>query len=197
MSPIRSLSLSASVLLLGIAACQAAPYDDGTRLKADLSRIAPNLEVALFAGGCFWCMEAPFDVLPGVKETTSGYTDGFVNDPKYKHVSAGTTGHTEAIQIVFDPQKTSYEKLLEVFWRNIDPTSKNGQFCDRGTQYRSGIYPYTAKQKQIAEASRARLINQGLVRGKIETQIKMATRFFRAEEYHHNFYRKFLELSYA
>src|SRR5687767_8431017 len=108
---------------------------------------APALAKATFAGGCFWCMEGPFDALAGVVSTTSGYTGGKVEKPSYKQVSAGGTGHTEAIQVVYDPKQVSYEKLLEVFWHNIDPTVKDRQFCDVGSQYRTGIFVHDAEQR--------------------------------------------------
>ncbi len=114
---------------------------------------APELATATFAGGCFWCMEPPFDKLEGVESTTSGYTGGHLDNPSYEQVSSGGTGHTEAVEIVYDPAKVSYEKLLEVFWVNIDPTDAKGQFCDRGSQYRSGIFYLSEEQRQLAEAS--------------------------------------------
>ena len=157
---------------------------------ADLSWLPPGMEVALFAGGCFWCMEPPFDGVKGVLKTTSGYTDGFVENPAYLAVARGLTGHTEAIQVVYDPKLVNYEKLLGVFWRNIDPLSKAGQFCDRGTQYRSGIYTYNAKQNQDAINSFAELERNPRFKGQIATEIKPATRFYPAEEYHQNFYQK-------
>ena len=116
-----------------------------------------NTEKAIFAGGCFWCMEPPFDKLDGVISTTSGYTDGQQKNPTYKQVSAGGSGHTEAIEIVFDPAKVSYEKLLEVFWLNIDPVNAKGQFCDFGTQYRTGIYYLNDEQQKLAVASLKRI----------------------------------------
>ena len=112
---------------------------------------------ATFAGGCFWCMEPPYDELEGVTSTISGYIGGTKKDPTYQQVSAGTTGHTEAVQITYDPQKVSYEKLLEIFWRNIDPLTANAQFCDSGSQYRSGIFYHDEAQKKLAEASKKRI----------------------------------------
>jgi len=113
-----------------------------------------NLSRAIFAGGCFWCMEPPFEKLPGVSAVVSGYTGGDEPNPNYKQVSAGRTGHTEAVEIVFDPQQVSYQQLLEVFWMQIDPTDAGGQFVDRGSQYRSGIYPLNEEQLRQAEASK-------------------------------------------
>ncbi|MCB9543790.1 MAG: peptide-methionine (S)-S-oxide reductase MsrA [Myxococcales bacterium] len=149
-----------------------------------------GMAIATFAGGCFWCMEAPFDKIDGVTATISGYTDGTVPHPTYKQVGSGTTGHTEGIRIVYDPTKVSYEALLEHFWHNIDPTQKNGQFCDRGPMYRTGIYTHDAEQARLAEASRKQLEASGRLPGPIVTEIKPATPFYRAEEYHQDFYQK-------
>ena len=145
---------------------------------------------ATFAGGCFWCMEQPFDKLDGVISTTSGYTSGTKANPTYQEVSAGGTGHTEAVQVEYDPKKVSFEKLLDVFWRNIDPTQKDGQFCDNGSQYRSGIYFHDAEQKRLAEASKAALEKSKPFKGAIVTEIVQATKFYPAEEYHQDYYLK-------
>lgn len=146
-----------------------------------------NSQKAIFAGGCFWCMEPPFDKLDGVISTTSGYTAGHQKNPTYKQVSAGVTGHTEAIEIVFDPDKVSYEKLLEVFWLNIDPLNAKGQFCDYGTQYRTGIYYLDEQQQKLAEASLAGIKSK--LNKPIATEIKAATQFYPAEDYHQNYYQ--------
>ncbi|MEM7467051.1 MAG: peptide-methionine (S)-S-oxide reductase MsrA [Pseudomonadota bacterium] len=146
--------------------------------------------VALFAGGCFWCMEPPYDKVDGVISTISGYTDGHKENPSYKEVSSGQTGHTEAIQITYDPNKVSYEKLLEIFWRNIDPTTPDRQFCDGGTQYRSGIYYLDAEQQQLAEQSKTTIEQSGVLKKPIVTEIKPATTFYPAEEYHQDYYLK-------
>ena len=116
-----------------------------------------ELATATFSGGCFWCMEQPFDLLPGVIKTIPGYTGGNTKNPTYKEVSSGTTGHVEAMQIIYSPSMISYEKLLEVFWRNIDPTDGNGQFCDKGNQYRAGIFYHNEEQKRLAEQSKTLL----------------------------------------
>jgi peptide-methionine (S)-S-oxide reductase len=145
---------------------------------------------ATFAGGCFWCMEAPFDKIPGVISTTSGYAGGKAKNPSYEQVSAGVTGHAEVIQVVFDPGKVTYEQLLEVFWRNIDPVDGGGQFCDRGSQYRTGIFYDGAEQKAAAEASRRALGESGRLPGKIVTEITPLEAFYPAEDYHQNFYKK-------
>lgn len=151
---------------------------------------APKLATAIFAGGCFWCMEPPYDVLPGVVSTTSGYIGGQVKNPTYQQVSAGATGHTEAVQVVYDPAKVSYEKLLEVFWRNIDPTTPNAQFCDHGSQYRSGIFYLDDEQRRLAQASRDRIERTKPFREPIVTEITAATTFYRAEDYHQDYYQK-------
>lgn len=145
---------------------------------------------AIFAGGCFWCMEPPYDKIEGVIATISGYTDGQKSNPTYKEVSSGTTGHTEAIEITYDPSKVSYEKLLEVFWKNIDPTTPNRQFCDGGNQYRSGIYFLNPEQQQLAEKSKAQIEASGILNKPIVTEIKPASKFYPAEEYHQDYYLK-------
>jgi peptide-methionine (S)-S-oxide reductase len=149
-----------------------------------------RLATAIFAGGCFWCMEPPFDKLPGVVSTTSGYIGGRTKNPTYEQVSAGTTGHTEAVQIVYDPAKVSYQKLLEVFWRNIDPTTPNAQFCDHGSQYRSGIFYLGEEQQRLASASRQTLERSKPFREPIVTEITAATTFYAAEDYHQDYYKK-------
>lgn len=147
-------------------------------------------QTAIFAGGCFWCMEPPFDKLEGVISTTSGYTGGTKDNPTYKEVSAGDTGHAEAVEIVFDPKKVSYEKLLEVFWHNIDPTAKDYQFCDHGTQYRSGIFYLSEEQKRLAEASKAKVQKTKPFKGDVVTEITAAAKFYPAEDYHQDYYMK-------
>lgn len=148
------------------------------------------LEKATFAGGCFWCMEAPFDKLPGVISVTSGYTGGQVRNPTYKQVSAGKTGHAEAVQIVYDPSRIGYEKLLGVFWHNIDPTVRNRQFCDIGSQYRSGIFYHTGEQEMLARKSMEALAKTKPFKEPIVTEITPAGEFYPAEEYHQHYYRK-------
>jgi len=146
--------------------------------------------VATFAGGCFWCMEPPFDRLDGVISTTSGYTGGKSADPTYQEVSAGGTGHAESVRIVYDPEKVGYEKLLDVFWHNIDPTTVDRQFCDAGSQYRSAIFVHDSDQKRLAEASRDALARSGVLDRPIVTEIVEAGPFYPAEEYHQDYYRK-------
>jgi peptide-methionine (S)-S-oxide reductase len=145
---------------------------------------------AIFAGGCFWCMEHPFDVLPGVVSTTSGYIGGQKKNPTYEEVSSGRTGHTEAVQVVYDPKKVTYDKLLDVFWHNIDPTVKDQQFCDHGSQYRSGIFYVDDEQKRLAEASKAALDRNKPFSAAIVTEITRASEFYPAEDYHQDFYLK-------
>ncbi len=145
---------------------------------------------AIFAGGCFWCMEPPFDQLDGVVSTTSGYIGGMRVNPKYEEVSAGRTGHTEAVRIVYDPARISYERLLQVFWRNHDPLTASGQFCDKGTQYRPGIFYTTDEQRRLAEESKAALEKSGRFDQPIVTEITAATPFYPAEEYHQDYYLK-------
>jgi len=145
---------------------------------------------AIFAGGCFWCEETAFEGLPGVISVTSGYTGGQKKNPTYEEVSAGGTGHAESVEVVFDPAKTSYERLLEVFWHNVDPFQKDGQFCDHGTQYRSAIFYNGEAQRKAAEESKRKLEEQPRFKGKIVTQIVAASTFYPAEEYHQQFYKK-------
>lgn len=147
-------------------------------------------ETATFAGGCFWCMEPPYDALEGVISTTAGYTGGKEVDPSYKQVSRGRTGHTEAIQIIYDPEKISYAKLLDTYWHNIDPTDATGQFCDKGSQYRSEIFVHNKTQQQLAVQSKNALQKLKPFKGPVVTQVTMATAFYPAEDYHQNYYQR-------
>mgnify|MGYP005844200025 FL=1 len=149
-----------------------------------------NLQRAIFAGGCFWCMEPPYDNLPGVISTTVGYTGGRVPHPTYEEVSEGKTGHVEAVEIVFDSSKISYQELLQVFWRNIDPTNPYGQFADWGSQYRTAIFYINDQQKELALKSKEELEKSGKFTKPIVTQILPATPFYFAEAYHQEFYKK-------
>lgn len=151
---------------------------------------AAALEKAIFAGGCFWCMEAPFDKLPGVLSVTAGYTGGEKKSPTYKEVSAGGTGHAEAVLIVYDPAKISYPALLGVFWRNIDPTVVDRQFCDVGHQYRAAIFYLGEGQRKAALQSKAALDKNRPFREPVVTGIIPATEFYPAEEYHQHYYKK-------
>jgi peptide-methionine (S)-S-oxide reductase len=154
------------------------------------ARGAGGLKEATFAGGCFWCMEGPFDKLEGVVSTTSGYTGGQKRNPTYEEVSAGGTGHAESVRVVYDPAKVGYERLLEVYWHNIDPLARDRQFCDVGNQYRSAIFYHDEEQRRAAEASKAALEASGRLKGPIATQIVPAGDFWPAEEYHQDYYRK-------
>ena len=143
---------------------------------------------AVFAGGCFWCMEPPFDALPGVTATTSGYTGGQKVNPSYEQVSAGDTGHIESVQITYDPKQISYEKLLETFWRNVDPLDSGGQFCDRGNTYTTAIFYQNEEQKKLAEQSKA-TIEKKLGKA-VVTAIRPSTALYAAEDYHQDYYKK-------
>lgn len=151
---------------------------------------ASDVEKAIFAGGCFWCMEAPFDKLPGVISVTAGYTGGHKKNPTYKEVSAGGTGHAEAVQVVYDPARISYSALLAVFWRNVDPTVTDRQFCDVGHQYRAAIFYKGEEQRKSALQSKAALEKNRPFREAIVTEITQATEFYPAEEYHQHYYKK-------
>ena len=145
---------------------------------------------AIFAGGCFWCMEEAFEQVDGVISVTSGYIGGTVPAPSYEQVSAGNTGHTESIEVIYDSAQVTYQKLLDVFWRNIDPTTPDQQFCDHGNQYRSGIFFLDAAQHQLAQASKQKVEeNAGLV-DQVVTEITKASTFYPAEDYHQDFYKK-------
>ena len=149
-----------------------------------------NYEKAYFAGGCFWCMEPPFEALEGVIEATSGYMGGTVENPTYEEVTTGETGHAEVVEILFDPEIVSYEELLEVFWRNIDPTALNYQFADVGSQYRTEIFTVGDEQSKLAEQSKIDLGNSGKFDKPIVTAISVAPEFYIAEDYHQDFYKK-------
>lgn len=185
--PLIFISL-AIACTLGVFFAYAAQTESETTTPANSS--TNDNAMAIFAGGCFWCMEPPFDKIDGVLSTISGYTDGHKENPGYKEVSSGTTGHTEAIQITYDPAKVSYEKLLEVFWKNIDPVTPNRQFCDGGSQYRSGIYYLDAEQQALALRSKEEIEKSGVLKKPIVTEIKAASTFYPAEEYHQDYYLK-------
>lgn len=152
--------------------------------------MANPLLIATFAGGCFWCLEPPFDALKGVKDTFPGYTGGSVENPTYQQVSGTKTGHFEAVQIHFDPQTTTYAELLEVYWKQIDPTDADGQFADRGPQYRTAIFYHSEEQKRLAEASKKALEASGKFKKPVQTLILPAARFWPAEEAHQDYYKK-------
>ncbi len=163
----------------------------GTAPRAAGDAAAPaSTAKATFAGGCFWCVESDFDKVPGVLSTTSGYIGGTVANPTYNQVTTKTTGHAEAVEIVFDPAKVSYEQLLNVYWRSIDPTVVDRQFCDVGSPYRTPIFAHGPQQLAAAQASKAALDKNKPFRQPIVTQIQLATTFYRAEEYHQDYYKK-------
>ena len=149
-----------------------------------------TFDTAIFAGGCFWCMVEPFDTYPGIEKVESGYTGGHVANPTYEQVKSGTTGHTEAVKITFDPSKISYAELVEIYWHQTDPTDASGQFQDRGDNYRPVIFVHDAQQRAIAEASKKRLQESGLFDQPIVTKIEDAQPFYLAEDYHQDFYKK-------
>ena len=159
-------------------------------MKVEESVKSKEKATATFAGGCFWCMEPPFDAEPGVIETIAGYTGGSTENPTYEQVSAGGSGHAESIQIIYDPAIVSYERMLDIFWKNIDPLNANGQFCDKGPQYRSAIFYHNEEQKKLAEVSKKRIEESGSLPGSIVTGIVPALSFYPAEEYHQDYYKK-------
>jgi peptide-methionine (S)-S-oxide reductase len=175
-----------TALLMSVGASAAAQMKPDTAAATG----GKNLATATFAGGCFWCVEADFDKIDGVISTTSGYIGGRTANPTYKEVSAGGTGHTEAVQIVFDPARISYRKLVDRLWTTIDPTVKDQQFCDVGSQYRTGIFYHDEQQRKDAEASKAAIEKAKPFKQPIVTEITMATKFTPAEEYHQDYYLK-------
>ncbi len=180
MNMINRLALS---LLFALGIVTGAVAADAPPAKPD------NTATAIFAGGCFWCIEADFEKLPGVLGAQSGYTAGNKFNPTYEQVSAGGTGHTEAVRVTYEPAKVSYAQLVDYFWRHIDPTVKDQQFCDKGTQYRSGIYWQNDAERKVAEGSRDALLASGKFK-EIHTEIIAATIFYPAEEYHQDYYKK-------
>ncbi len=149
---------------------------------------ADDTAEAIFAGGCFWCMEPPYDEIDGVKETISGYIGGTTANPTYKQVVAGGTGHTEAVKILYDPSRVDYQTLLEIFWRNIDPLDAGGQFCDRGDSYRAGIFYLNEEQEALARASKTEV--EARFDDPVVTEVTEASEFYKAERYHQNYYQK-------
>jgi peptide-methionine (S)-S-oxide reductase len=175
----RSFAVLAVLIVAGTGAALAQPD----------AASGPPHAVATFAGGCFWCVEADFDKVPGVLGTTSGYTGGKVVNPTYHQVSAGSTGHTEAVEIAYDPSKVSYQKLLDVFWRNHDPLAKDRQFCDSGGQYRAAIFFHDEEQRKLAEESK-KAVQARFVPRTVHTEIVKAGAFYKAEDYHQDYYEK-------
>ena len=178
---------AAALLLLSAALISAPACASEEAAKVEVPEGAAR---ATFAGGCFWCMEPPFDKIDGVLATISGYSGGAEKDPTYKQVSSGRTGHTEVVQVHYDPARVSYEELLDVFWRNIDPLTENRQFCDWGSQYRTAIFFHDEEQGRLAEASKRAIEESGRLEGPIVTEITPFTAFYPAEEYHQDFYKK-------
>ena len=188
-------ALAGLPMLIVLAAC--APSGAGATSPSSRTVDAPSsartsggTAVAVFAGGCFWCMQPPYDKLPGVISTEAGYTGGHTSRPTYRQVSAGGTGHAEAVRVTYDPRKVSYPKLLDVFWHNIDPVAVNRQFCDVGDQYRSAIFPIGPQQHSEAEASLRAIQADPRFKRPIATRIEPAATFYPAEEYHQAYYRK-------
>jgi peptide-methionine (S)-S-oxide reductase len=173
-----------SSALLGLAGFFGATADTQTALPTQ------STAKAMFAGGCFWCVESDFDKIPGVLSTTSGYSGGKTVNPTYEQVSSTTTGHAEVVEVLFDPNKVSYQRLVEYFWHTTDPTVKDQQFCDHGTPYRSVIFVQNAEQLKIAQESRAALQKSKPFNEPIQTEIVLASTFYPAEEYHQDYYKK-------
>jgi len=176
-SPVLGLAL----LLFAAVAAAASPQANATE---------NDLRIATFAGGCFWCVESDFDNVAGVVRTVSGYTGGPSKNPTYKQVTAGGSGHREAVQIFYDPKKVTYATLLEVFWRSVDPTDGGGQFCDRGESYGTAIFANSPEQKRLAEASKRKIEASGVLKRRIVTPIETAGSFYPAEGYHQDYYEK-------
>ena len=186
----RTALIAVGVLAgLGVLGLTSAAWINGEKERSSTAN-AEGHALATFAGGCFWCMEPPFEKLPGVAGAISGYTGGTAGSPTYKEVCAGGTGHAEAVQVHYDPKRISYRELLEVFWRNIDPTDDRGQSADRGAQYRSAVFYHTQEQKREAEVSRARLAASGRFDQPIVTPIEPAGPFYPAEDYHQDYYKR-------
>jgi peptide-methionine (S)-S-oxide reductase len=176
----RTIRALAAGLTVGIAATS----------MAQTAAPAPATAKAVFAGGCFWCVESDFDKVPGVLSTVSGYTGGRTANPTYEQVSTKDTGHAEVVEIVFDPNKVSYSQLVEHFWRTIDPTTKDQQFCDRGNPYRSAIFALNAEQLKVAQSSKAALEKSKPFKEPVVTEVVLATTFYPAEDYHQDYYLK-------
>lgn len=182
------MMLSPRFRLLPLAAALAAGLAASTAHAAETTTATDGASTAIFAGGCFWCMEPPYDSQPGVVDTTAGYTGGELENPSYEEVSRGGTGHAEAVQVTYNPDEVGYAKLLEIFWHNIDPFAEDRQFCDSGSQYRSAIFYANDRQRKLAEASKAEM--QERFDQDIATQIVPASTFWDAEDYHQNYAEK-------
>jgi peptide methionine sulfoxide reductase msrA/msrB len=187
----KSLFIIMIILLIGLVLFGFQKSNNKSDEKSPIMKAEPkNLKTATFAGGCFWCVESDFEKVDGVVEAVSGYTGGRAPDPTYKEVSAGGTGHAEAVQVRYDPDKITYKELLDVFWRHVDPTDAGGQFVDRGSQYRPAIFYHDEEQKRIAEESKAELDKSGRFSKPIATEIVPLAEFYSAEEYHQDYYDK-------
>ncbi len=185
----RWLLAAAAALVLGTGALLT-PVSARAQTSTQTPPVPAGLSKAIFAGGCFWCVESDFDKVPGVVSTVSGYIGGKVANPTYEQVSNKVTGHAEAVEIVFDPKRVSYEQLLEYFWRTIDPTTKDRQFCDSGSPYRSAVYAVDAAQLSIANASRSNLEKSKPFKEPVVTEVTTAGPFYAAEDYHQDYYKK-------
>lgn len=182
------------ITIAALSACQSAPASPASQPVAGKRTVVPNtprtdgLKAATFGAGCFWCIEKDFEKLEGVKEVISGYAGGHVDNPSYRQVSSGSTGHTEVVQVIYDPKVVGYDRLLTWFWHNVDPTVRDRQFCDRGTQYRSAIFAHDAEQKRLAEASKLAVAAE--LKTTIHTEVNDLKGFWAAEDYHQDFYKK-------
>ncbi len=185
----KKLAISMIMVTLLVAGAALASDPNQKEKSSDMEKIE-NTAQATFAGGCFWCVESDYEKVEGVIRVVSGYTGGDEEDPNYRDVSSGTTGHVEAVQVVYDPAQVSYEKLLDVFWRQVDPTDDGGQFVDRGPQYRTAIFYHNEEQKAAAEAFKKRLDESGIFKKPIVTPILPLKKFYPAEEYHQDYYKK-------
>lgn len=186
----RTVFAGLAILVLAAAALVTTGAGVSAQKAGGETAAAPDRHVATFAGGCFWCMEPPFDKIDGVISTISGYMGGKELNPTYQQVASGQTGHTEVVQITYDPTKVTYEKLVDVFWRNIDPLDAGGQFCDRGSQYRTGVFVHDEAQKRAALESKKKIDASGQLKKPVVTEITQAGIFTAAEEYHQDFYKK-------
>ncbi len=184
----KTITAVVATFMLVSIGCQSSPPEETTQQSE--ATTDESLEVATFAGGCFWCMQPPFDELDGVDSTVVGYTGGTQEEPTYQQVSSGQTDHLEAVEVRFDPQQIGYDQLLDVFWRSIDPTDDGGQFADRGDHYRTAIFYHDDQQRQLAEASRDELDDTGPFDKPIVTPIEAVDTFWVAEEYHQDYYQK-------
>jgi peptide methionine sulfoxide reductase msrA/msrB len=189
MKPVFILSLAVLTLMIG-GAWVASKNGEETVMEKENPEDLEGLETATFAGGCFWCMEAGFEEAEGVVEAVSGYTGGHTENPTYEEVCTGETGHYEAVRVYYDPEKTSYGELLDVFWRNVNPTDPGGQFADRGNQYKTAIFYSSEEQRRLALESKEALNESGRFKAPVVTEILPLGPFYRAEEYHQDYYKK-------